>query len=160
MAETDALLGASKTGQASRRIKPQGPTGCCAVLCCKSGPLSYSDISTEADEAVDALVTELTQEPVVDASGGGIFGGRDPRVVDALQRMWSAVAVEAGDSFSTAPPKIPHREWKRLGFQVRRRTCPRGVGQGARSVGWLQRQCASNASGSSARRGRRCRAVV
>ena len=45
--------------------------------------------------------------------------GRDARVIDALQRIWSAIASEAPERLRLAPPRIPSRDWRKIGFQVR-----------------------------------------
>ena len=111
----------------ARRRRPA--PGCCESLAttfCARRHLSYAAVSDAAATAADALVSELSlMSPITTTAavspGGGSDGGRDPRAVDALQRVWAAVASESPAAGAAAmrlvPPRLPHRDWRRLGFQ-------------------------------------------
>ncbi|RYG55213.1 hypothetical protein EON66_05840 [archaeon] len=92
------------------------------------------------DTAVEALITELAaqncaQVPKTVANAPNTSALQrmlNAHIHDAVQRVWSAVAVDAQVSFPVVPPRIPSRQWRRLGFQVRvRRTQQQHVRSGA-----------------------------
>lgn len=87
--------------------------GSLSLLCCSSGALLYTHISEAAGKASSELIDELSVTP----TSWGQDGHRDTRVVDALERIWSAIASENSDKLRLVPPRIPHRDWKKIGFQ-------------------------------------------
>jgi len=125
MTETDKLLenqqGSAVDGVVLRRAAlPRSTSGFCG--CCRSGPLSYLDVSEAADDAAAGLIAELSVMPTEWSDEA-----KDARVVDALQRIWTAIASESPETLRLAPPRIPNRDWRKIGFQVRRRCQPVSV---------------------------------
>lgn len=119
MSEKDPLLlaegGALIEGAARRSGSSAAATQSSGLCCCKPTAITYLHVSESADEAAGALIAELSIMP----REWSDEGGRDARVVDALQRIWSAIASETPDTLRMAPPRIPSREWRKIGFQVR-----------------------------------------
>lgn len=120
MSEKDPLLlaeGGVIVEGAARRSASSGTHQSSGICCCKPTAVTYLDVSESADEAAGALIAELSIMP----REWSDEGGRDARVVDALQRIWSAIASETPDTLRMAPPRIPSKEWRKVGFQVRRK---------------------------------------
>lgn len=117
MSEKDPLLlaegGALIEGAARRSGSSAAATQSSGLCCCKPTAVTYLHVSESADEAAGALIAELSIMP----REWSDEGGRDARVVDALQRIWSAIASETPDTLRMAPPRIPSREWRKIGFQ-------------------------------------------
>jgi hypothetical protein len=108
MAEQERLLANEQEG-----VRTQAAGSSSLFCCCRSGPLTYAAIGDAAEDAANALITELSVMPTMWTPEA-----RDARVVDALQRIWMAIAGEHTHVMRLAPPRIPSRDWRKIGFQV------------------------------------------
>lgn len=111
MAEQERLLANDQEGLKSQAVSESSSSWSC---CCRSGPLRYADVGEAAEDAANALIAELSVQPTMWSPEA-----KDARVVDAVQRIWMAIASENPHILRLAPPRLPSKDWRRIGFQVR-----------------------------------------